>query len=149
MLIKIFENSFSNIFSLLFLTLSTKSWDRIFNWTEIFLARTHISLILSLELTNFKFISKTFLSKLNNIFNKAIAIINSAIKTIDIKNQHLSIQKLQFKNKALSCGTFNKKYTYMKKNKYAGVPIGEYMCGNDEKNIDLNVVFKDLNATLT
>ena len=67
-----------------------------------------------------------------------------------IENYHKEIKKLNFKNRALSTAMFLKKYKYLKHNKYAGVPIGEYalFTENSTGTYELNMVFKNLSQTL-
>ncbi len=67
-----------------------------------------------------------------------------------IERYHKEIKKLNFKNRALSTAMFLKKYKYLKHNKYAGIPIGEYALFKDGSmgTYELNIVFKNLSQTL-
>lgn len=67
-----------------------------------------------------------------------------------IKNNHFQIQSFNFKNRALTTAMFAKKYKHINKNKYAGVPIGEYaaMDSNETKTYELNILSKNLTQTL-
>ena len=46
--------------------------------------------------------------------------------------------------------TFAKKYKHLKHDKYAGIPIGEYVYFDDDKTgtYELNVIHKNLEKTL-
>ena len=68
----------------------------------------------------------------------------------DIKKRHYDIQSCNFKNQACSTTLFTKKYAHINKNKYAGVPIGEYAVFNDNKTntYELNVIYKNLESAL-
>ena len=63
-----------------------------------------------------------------------------------VKNQHYKIQTFNFKNRALSTAKFSNKYKHLNKNKYTGVPIGEYAYFDKQKTdtYELNVIHKDL-----
>ena len=67
-----------------------------------------------------------------------------------IKKQHFEIQSFKMQNRALTSALFRKKYQHLNHNKYAGIPIGEYMTMNRNSNnsYELNVVFKNLSKTL-
>lgn len=67
-----------------------------------------------------------------------------------IKNNHFQIQSFNFKNRACSTALFAKKYKHINKNKYAGVPIGEYAAFDKDstKTYELNIVYKNLTQTL-
>lgn len=69
----------------------------------------------------------------------------------NIKKYHFDIKSCNFQNKACSTSLFLKKYNHIQKNKYAGVPIGEYAVfdSNNTKTYELNMVYKNLTDTLT
>ncbi len=91
--------------------------------------------------------SKYELKIIPNTFSDAY-INNKTISQIERSNNE--IKKLNFKNRALSSAVFLKKYKYLKHEKYAGIPIGEYALFNDNSTstYELNVVYKNLSQTL-
>ena len=68
----------------------------------------------------------------------------------DVKNMHREIQSFNFKNRATSTAIFYKKYKHLNKEKYAGVPIGEYAYFDDSKSktYELNIVCKNLSQKI-
>lgn len=75
-------------------------------------------------------------------------ITNAGIESI--KKNHFEIQSCNFQNRACSTAIFTKKYKHINKNKYAGVPIGEYSTfdKDDSKTFELNIIYKNLSQTL-
>lgn len=67
-----------------------------------------------------------------------------------IKKQHFEIQSFKMQNRALTSALFRKKYQHLNHNKFAGIPIGEYITTekNSNNSYELNVVYKDLIKTL-
>ncbi len=67
-----------------------------------------------------------------------------------IKKNHANIKHCNFINKATTSKAFSKKYEYLNKNKYMGVPLGEYSIIDDEKTntYELNMVYKNLSDKL-
>ena len=102
------------------------------------------------------------LSKIQKILNKKYnfklipSITTDAYENNDfvdlskIQKQHYEIQSFKMQNRALTSALFRKKYQHLNHNKYAGIPIGEYMTMNRNSNnsYELNVVFKNLSKTL-
>lgn len=76
---------------------------------------------------------------------------DSNFKLNNIRQHHFEIQSFNFKNRAVSSATFANKYKHLKRNKYAGVPIGEYAYFRDgsTETYELNVIHKNLNRTLS
>jgi len=64
-----------------------------------------------------------------------------------IKEKHFGIQNCISNNRACTTEKFAKKYKYLNKRKYAGVPIGEYISSNKE-TYELNIIHKNLSQTL-
>lgn len=75
---------------------------------------------------------------------------NDMITTSKIEKQHYEIQSFKMQNRALTSALFRKKYQHLKHNKFAGIPIGEYLMMDENSNssYELNVVYKDLSKTL-
>lgn len=75
---------------------------------------------------------------------------NDLIDASKIQKQHYEIQSFKMQNRALTSALFRKKYQHLKHNKFAGIPIGEYLMSdkNSNNSYELNVVFKDLAKTL-
>lgn len=75
----------------------------------------------------------------------------SRFNSASIRKQHYEIQSFNFKNRALTTATFANKYRHLNQNKYAGIPIGEYVYFKDDKTrtYELNVIHKNLSKTLT
>ena len=69
----------------------------------------------------------------------------------EIKKQHFEIKTFNFKNRSLTTSAFSDKYKYLKQNKYAGIPIGEYVYFGNKKTgtYELNIVHKNLEKTLS
>ncbi len=67
-----------------------------------------------------------------------------------IKQNHVNIKLCNFSNKATTTKAFSKKYTHLNKNKYMGVPLGEYSILDKEKTntYELNMVYKNLSDKL-
>ena len=76
---------------------------------------------------------------------------NDIINPLKIKKQHYEIQSFKMENRALTSALFRKKYRYLKHNKFAGIPIGEYMTTdkNSLNTYELNVVYKNLTKMLS
>ena len=91
--------------------------------------------------------NKYDLKMIPNIISDAY-VQNEAVNKIERYSDE--IKKLNFKNRALSTAMFSKKYKYLRHNKYAGIPIGEYALfkENGMGTYELNVVFKNLSQTL-
>jgi len=90
-----------------------------------------------------KFSYKLIPSITTDAFSKNFNLAN-------IKKQHFEIQTFNFKNRALTTATFAKKYKHLKHDKYAGIPIGEYVYFDNDKTgtYELNVIHKNLEKTL-
>ncbi len=67
-----------------------------------------------------------------------------------IKKNHANIKHCNFANKATTSKAFQKKYENLNKNKYMGVPLGEYSIIDEEKTntYELNMVYKNLSKQL-
>ena len=76
---------------------------------------------------------------------------DSNFKLNNIRQNHFEIQSFNFKNRAVSSATFANKYKHLNRNKYAGIPIGEYAYFRDgsTETYELNVIHKNLNRTLS
>ena len=90
----------------------------------------------------------------NKGINMIPSITSDASRTVmplgRVRQTHFDIQAFNFKNRACSTELFHKKYTYLKRSKYAGVPIGEYafVDKNNSGSYELNIVYKNLTKTL-
>ena len=75
---------------------------------------------------------------------------NDLMNLSDIQKRHYEIQNFKMENRALTSALFRKKYQHLKHNKFAGIPIGEYISTdkNSNETYELNVVFKDLSKIL-
>ena len=67
-----------------------------------------------------------------------------------IERNHLNIKHCNLINMSCSTNMFLKKYKNLNKNKYIGIPIGEYSILDDKKEnvYELNMVYKDLSKKL-
>ncbi len=65
--------------------------------------------------------------------------------------QHYDIVKCNLQGRSTSTATFNKKYSHLKQNRFQGTPIGLYTTFENQnyKEYDLNVIHKNLNATIS
>lgn len=122
-----------------------------------------VLIISSSDFTRYDYVYDTtlkILAKIKNYADKKYDIETIPSLTTDahvknigmdgIKNNHFQIQSFNFKNRACSTAMFAKKYKHINKNKYAGVPIGEYASFDSEKTktYELNIVYKNLTQTL-
>ena len=75
---------------------------------------------------------------------------NDLIDLQKIKKEHYEIQTFKMENRALTSALFRKKYQHLNHNKFAGIPIGEYVMldKNSNNSYELNVVYKNLSKTL-
>lgn len=68
-----------------------------------------------------------------------------------IEENHFKIQSCNFKNRACATNDFAKKYTHLRHEKYAGIPIGDFVIfeNNVPKTYELNIIYKNLSDSLT
>ncbi len=98
--------------------------------------------------------SKTLLEKKYNL-EIIPSITTDAYKqeasNVDIKRHHFDIMGFNFKNRSCTSALFAKKYKYLQREKYAGVPVGDFSHfekGGSE-TYELNIVYKNLSRALT
>ena len=72
---------------------------------------------------------------------------NTKTSAIQIEKRHFGIQNCISNNRNCTTEMFAKKYKYLNKRKYAGIPIGEYISNNKE-TYELNIIHKNLSQTL-
>lgn len=101
-----------------------------------------------------------YLAKIKKFINEKYSLILIPTITVDafsnnidietIEKNHFDIENCNFQNRACSTSMFQKKYKHINKNKYAGVPIGEYaLFENDNtKTYELNMICKNLTSAL-
>lgn len=79
------------------------------------------------------------------------AHLEGTLNIEEIQDNHFKILNFNFKNRACCSALFSKKYKFLDKEKYSGIPVGLFDSATQEnkKYYELNIVFKNLNQTLS
>lgn len=79
------------------------------------------------------------------------AHINNSYDIKEIEDKHFKILNFNFKNRASSSALFSKKYGFLDKEKYKGIPVGLFNSTgkNDSESFEINIIYKNLNQILS